>query len=425
MMKNILVLAYAVSPTHGSEFSVAWNYIVHMSKNNHLVVLYGVSDEHLGEMSEMQEYLKRNTIRNVKFVGVETNKKIEIFNFLNRKGIFNYTFYLAFNEWQKLAFKKAKKIIKEEHIDLIHCLGPIGYREPGYLWKLDKPYIWGPISGFNNVPINMLDVLPIMDKIKLGFRYLVNSFQMYFNRRVRKAIKRTDVLLAATSENGAIIKKIFEKDTPIITENAIHTKIEFVNIDKFSSNTINLIWIGRIDGGKSLIIALKALTKIHKRDIILNVVGDGPLKEKMQEFSKKMGIDDLIKWHGKVPRSKVYELLTKSHLHLITSVSEGNPTTIWEAMSVGVPTLSLDHCGMHDVLCDRCGIKIPIASLDKIVADLTFEIDRIQDDKNSLYELALGTIDCAQKYRWSERIKFWEDMYDLAIENHAGKNKHS
>lgn len=318
---------------------------------------------------------------------------------------------------------KRKKIIEDKEIDIIHCLGPIGYREPGFLWKLDKPYIWGPISGFNNLPLKMMSALPMIGKAKLGFRAIVNNLQMHFSKRVKKAIMRSDVLLAATSENADAIKKIFKKDAIVLAENAIHTEIGLVNNSKFSSEKINLIWIGSIDSRKSLIILLKAISKIKNKNIILNVVGDGPLKANMQKFSEVNGISDLVFWHGKVPRNKVYELLTTSHLNIITSVSEGNPTTIWEAMGVGVPTLSIDHCGMHDVLCEKCGIKIPVDNLNKIVNDITAEIDRLQGNKNLLYELALGTIDCAKKYQWSERVNFWEKMYDLAIENHAKKTK--
>ena len=32
-------------------------------------------------------------------------------------------------------------------IDLIHQLTSISFREPGFLWRLDKPFVWGPISG--------------------------------------------------------------------------------------------------------------------------------------------------------------------------------------------------------------------------------------------------------------------------------------
>lgn len=47
---------------------------------------------------------------------------------------------------------------------------------------------------------------------------------------------------------------------------------------------------------------------------------------------------------------KAVEMFKNAHMHIITSISEGNATTIWEAMSYGVPTLSFDHCGMLDTL---------------------------------------------------------------------------
>ena len=57
-MKNILVLAYQLSPTKGSEYSLAWNYVTRMSKYNRLTVLYGVSGTRLGDCDEMEEFAK-------------------------------------------------------------------------------------------------------------------------------------------------------------------------------------------------------------------------------------------------------------------------------------------------------------------------------------------------------------------------------
>ena len=38
-------MAYMLSPYKGSEFSVAWNYVTHISKDNDLTVLYGISGD--------------------------------------------------------------------------------------------------------------------------------------------------------------------------------------------------------------------------------------------------------------------------------------------------------------------------------------------------------------------------------------------
>ena len=61
-MKDILVLAYAVSPIRGSEYSVAWNYVTQMSKYNRLTVLYGCAGEHMGDFEEMIDYIRCMTI---------------------------------------------------------------------------------------------------------------------------------------------------------------------------------------------------------------------------------------------------------------------------------------------------------------------------------------------------------------------------
>ena len=107
-MKNILVLAYQLSPTKGSEYSVAWNYVSRMSKYNHLTVLYGASGEHLGDCEEMLQFARENSLTNVTFICVEPNAWTNILNWCNRQGFLNYTFYFAYNHWQKQVYKVVK-----------------------------------------------------------------------------------------------------------------------------------------------------------------------------------------------------------------------------------------------------------------------------------------------------------------------------
>lgn len=54
-------MAYAISPFRGSEYAVAWNYVTYMSKENDLTVLYGMSDNHMGETHTLDKFLKENS----------------------------------------------------------------------------------------------------------------------------------------------------------------------------------------------------------------------------------------------------------------------------------------------------------------------------------------------------------------------------
>ncbi len=66
------------------------------------------------------------------------------------------TFYPSYNMWHRRAFRIAQRLHEELQFDTIHQLNLCGFREPGYLWKLDAPFIWGPIGGGQNYPWRFL-----------------------------------------------------------------------------------------------------------------------------------------------------------------------------------------------------------------------------------------------------------------------------
>lgn len=422
-MKKILVLAYAISPTRGSEYSVAWNYVSNMSIENELVVLFGTSANHMGEIDEIVQLSIKNPIKNVEFIPVLPNKLATILNLLNKKKLFVYSFYLAYTIWHKQAYKIAKELTNKERFDLVHFVGPIGYREPGYLWKLNLPYIWGPIGGTNNLSLKMLPALNFRGILKLGFRTIANTIQLHFKYRIKNAIKACDVLLTATTENKYIVDRVFKVNSIYLPENGITTTINLKE-KKTDIDKIRLIWIGSIDERKALITLLRALSQVKDLEKVeLHVVGDGPLKLKLKAFCKLNKIDKSIIWHGSVSRERVFEILRDSDLHIITSLSEGNPTTVWETLSLGIPTLTIDHCGMRDTITDGCGIKIPLSSYNQVIHDIAFSLNKIINKEIDIYLLSKGATERASIYTWTKRIEFFEQMYDLAISQYKLKRR--
>lgn len=415
---NILVLAAFISPYKGSEYSVAWNYVKHMSKYNNLTVVYGSSGTFLGDCSVMEKYAKEYPIKNVEFVAVHANKKTNFLNTLNRKGIFVYSFYLAFESWQKQAYAVAKELVKKRHYDLCHMVGPIGYREPGFFWKLGLPFMWGPIGGANNAPWKLVRHIPLNGMIKQSVRSIINSIQLRGNRRVKQALNATDLLLTCTTENREKFLYYYDKDSLYLPENAIDTEI-CVNEEKYGHlDTYNFIIVGCQDDRKNSILFLRSLLRIKNIGRIhLDVVGGGPAIKHMQEFALKNGISDRITWHGQLPRDKAVSLFKNAHMHVLTSISEGNPTVILEAMSYGVPTLSLDHCGMHDTIDENSGVLIPIHSYQQCIRDIAKEVDLLIDNPHLFKKLSDGTVIRSELYLWKTREMFLLDCYKKTISN--------
>lgn len=415
--RKILIMAYAISPSRGSEYAVAWNFVKHMSKENDLTVICGMSDNHMGETYTIENYLQNHEMPHVRFMVVKPNKWTNLLNWPNRHNFLVYTFYYAFAFWHKQAYKRAKELIEQEHFDLIHFVGPIGYREPGYLWKLGLPYIWGPIGGANNAPRQLMKRMPLLGKLKQTFRSIANTIQFYTKIRLRKALKHTDILLTATSENQYKFKTVHHKESICIPENCITGEIR-LNLTKFENPPkYKLIVVGTLDARKSVGIFLEALTHVHHKDMIqVDIVGGGPLKDMLMKYAKENNLNEMITWYGQLPREQAVKVFNSAHLHVITSVSEGNPTTIWEAMSYGVPTMSFDHCGMHDTLCERCGIRIPIAKhYEDCVLAVAKEIDNLLEHTERFRQLAEGTLECAKKYTWAERELFLNNLYEQLL----------
>ena len=415
--RKILVMAYAISPSRGSEYAVAWNYVKHMSKENDLTVIYGMSDNHMGETYTLENYLQKHEMPHVRFIAVKPNKWTNLLNWPNRHNFLVYTFYYAFTFWHQQAYKRAKELVQKEHFDLIHFVGPIGYREPGYLWKLGIPYIWGPIGGVNNAPCQLMKRMPLLGKLKQSFRSIANTIQFHTKIRLRKALEHTDILLTATSENQAKFKMVHHKKSICIPENCIvgETKLDYTKFE--NPLKYKFIVVGTLDARKSVSIFIEALTHVHHKDMIhVDIVGGGPLKEMLIRYANDNNLNGMITWYGQLPREQAVKVFNSAHLHVITSVSEGNPTTIWEAMSYGVPTMSFDHCGMHDTLCERCGIRIPIAKrYEDCVLAVAKEIDNLLEHPERFRQLAEGTLECAKTYTWAERELFLNNLYDQLL----------
>jgi glycosyltransferase involved in cell wall biosynthesis len=374
-----------------------------MSQTHQLTVVYGKYKD------EIEDYLKTNAMPNVFFCNVAP--------FLYRgKGVWLHVEYIIrYKQWHKKACTLAKEIMEKEQIDLIHYLSPIGFKEPGYLWKLNKPYVWGPIQGVHNRPLRLYKALSLKGKLSALMRRTIHNGMLRFMPRVRKAIKKADYIFASTPTTYKQLKIIYHKDSYYLPENGILSMEYNVPITYNSGNILNLIWVGALCERKALVILLDALAKIKSQAFCLHIVGSGILSQKLRTYSEKKGLSEKIVWHGRVDRKQVQEIFKNAHLHIVSSLGEGNPTTIWEAMSKGIPTMTLDHCGMSGVVCEKCGIKIPIKSYNQVVNDMAKHIQHIIEHPSTIQKLSEGVLECSKKHMWKDRVAIFDEVYNKLL----------
>jgi glycosyltransferase involved in cell wall biosynthesis len=416
MKKRILLSAYAISPVRGSEYGAAWNTVMNLATQHELWVLYGMSDNYMGDTHTMRAFAEQNPMKAIHFVEVRPGWLAKCITLLDKAGL-GWFFYFAYYLWQKNALKVAREICSTVDIDVVHQLGPIGYREPGFLYKLGKPTVWGPIGGMMVIDKRLMRNKPLATRIKFTLKNIINRVQLGYSARIKKAFEQADVLISATKTGQQTIMNRFGRDSYYLSEQGIIGEIS-LNETKFDSDIVKLVWCGTHIERKNLQLCLDALAYVKNENWQLNVLGTGPLTGKLKQYASKLGLQDKIIWHGHLNRTEAMSMMAASHLHIITSIAEDNPAVVFEAMSCGVPSLTIDHHGMGDVICSKCGIKVQLDEYPAMVKSIAANLNELLAKPQLLKILAQTTIAYAAAFKWDKRLDTLDDIYTKAIRLH-------
>ena len=411
-MMHILINAYACSPNMGSEPGMAWNWCVNLAK---YCELYIITE---GELKEQIEAILPTLPQgeNMHFYYNPVSERI-------RKMCWNqgdWRFYKYYREWQRKTYLIAKDICDKEHVDILHQLNMIGFREPGYLWKLsqekDIPFVWGPIGGVKQFPTAYLQGAGVKMKVFNHIKNMVNILQLRYAKRVNKAFHSAKVLISSIPDSYYAIKKIKGLDSVIIPETGCLISNK-VSTKRFYQNKIHVMWIGKFDFRKQLPLALRAVALTENPNIILDVYGTGSLDkvDSAKKLAKQLGLERRVVWHGNQPNAIVIENLRKAQLFLFTSVSEDTSTVVLEAVSNQLPVLCFDTCGMAAVIDDSVGRKVPLSCPEQSVRDFARILNELERGRDLLKQMSEN---CKQRQvvlSWEEKARRMVEEYHRAL----------
>jgi glycosyltransferase involved in cell wall biosynthesis len=124
-----------------------------------------------------------------------------------------------------------------------------------------------------------------------------------------------------------------------------------VNVVNKEGDVINLLFVGRLESGKCVEDAIKALkiTLQQYKSVFLHIVGDGPRRSNLEKLSASLGVSDSLRFYGYISDvSTLNQLYKKSHIFIFPSISEGSPKVLGEAMSFGVIPIAVKNVGSID-----------------------------------------------------------------------------
>jgi len=119
-----------------------------------------------------------------------------------------------------------------------------------------------------------------------------------------------------------------------------------------SEDTILIGIIGRLVPIKNHVMFLRAakllLERHPDRKLLFVVVGDGELRVELERFCENQGLTDHVRFCGWI--REVYQVYADLDILALTSINEGTPVSIIEAMASSVPVIATDVGGVRDLL---------------------------------------------------------------------------
>lgn len=406
---KILVSAYACAPNKGSEPGMGWNFVMGLAKFHELHVIV---EKRKWEQS-INDFLEHNPGFNDSvtfyFIDKKRNKPL--------RKIWPPSYYWFYKKWQKEAYKLACQLDQKENFDLIHQLNMVGYREPGYLWKINKPFVWGPIGGLENSPWRFLLSLGFKGFIFYAGRNILNLWQRSFLSRPQKAAKREmAALISATPNTSKLAKSIWGKDSRIICEVGFQNTQNIEFNKRKNGEPLKIVWSGLHIPRKNLSLLLNSLSNVDFK-FELHILGDGELNTSWKKIAKQLKVDGSCIWYGWVDKAVANEVYNNAHVFCITSISDLTSTVTLEALSYGLPIICLDHFGFSHVVNDRCGIKINVSTPKRAALDFSKALEKIYADESLRQNLSEGALLRAKDFSWESKINRLNTIYNELLKN--------
>ena len=244
-------------------------------------------------------------------------------------------------------YKELKKIINKNDYEIIHCHTPVG----GFLTRVaaKKARRNGTKVYYTAHGFHFYKGAPLLNWI---IYYPIEKICSHY----------TDCLITITNEDYELAKrKMKAKRIEHINGVGMNTerfqkelkekkKVEFRKSLNINKDDIVFSYVAELNKNKNQIMLINCINELKKnyKNVKLLIVGDGPLEEEYRNTIDKLKLQENVFLLGK--RSDINEILQITDIYLASSIREGLPVNVMEAMYVGLPIIAKDNRGHRELV---------------------------------------------------------------------------
>ena len=280
------------------------------------------------------------------------------------------------------------------------------------------PFVWGPTGGGGNIPWSYFADFSRHDQLYYPVKNVANRLHVWTKRRSRQAARNAkqvlvsgEELFATMTQWGVFPQTMLETGTP---------NWDGIPRSYDGERPIQICWMGLHIGRKGLPLLLSALAELTKRElgekVHLTVLGSGPQTQAWQMLCHRLGVQKMTTWMGQVPFNQVRALLDSQDAFIMSSLQEGTPNVVMEALAAGLPVICHDIAGMSLAIDEGCGRRIPLRNRQTSISGFADAVAELVTTKGLLDRLSIGALRRAKELSWDAMVKEILNLYDAILQ---------
>ena len=367
---------------------------------------------------DIERYKAENNdpaLNNIHFVFISRSKLFgEYIYRLNRYAGFLGSYFV----WQRSAYLAAKKLCREYDISLCHHVSIADVRCAGYLWKMGKPFIFGPVGGGQEIPECLGYYVRGHEESEL-FRSFMNKLCLAMPG-YRRALAHAAVVYSSNDETTALLSaKMRRKDMGKLkqmTELCIDGQYiaQREDLQKQPTEVTHIIVSGRLIYRKGIALLLDAAAKIRTDyPFVVDIYGEGDQMNKLVRQAEELGIAQFVRFHGKISFEQMQQRYREADIYVLPSLRETTGTAVFEAMANKLPVVSLKQNGVKHIVETEMGILVELTSREQILEDMASALKTLIENPQLRREMGqAGFRKIQADYTWSGRAEYMRDVYE-------------
>lgn len=304
------------------------------------------------------------------------------------------------------AYRRLKKIIKSEHYDIIHCHTPMG----GVLARLAA-------AGERKKGTSVLYTAHGFHFYK-GAPFL--NWAVYYPIELLMS-RFTDCVLTINEEDFAFAQKHLKARQTIRINGVGYNNDLFYKISENEKKELRLkkgynldeklfIYVAELNSNKNQGMLLRSLKLVlqSEKNVRLLLVGADNCNGRYQKLAEELGITDNVDFLGH--REDVCDLVHISDIIVGSSIREGLPVNVMEAMACALPCVLADNRG-HRELCKDSANGFVVAPDDNVL--MAKRICQLITDRELYLKMSDNAAKATEKYSKENVVSELKNIYSM------------